>query len=282
MNLEQLETFIEITETGNFNRAAENLNVTQSTVSARIRGLENHLGKSLFERSHAGVTLSAAGQQFRRYATGMMELWRQAKFEVKLPEGFSASIRLGSQVSLWDHLVLKWMPWMRTHAPKIAICVEADYSSSMLRMLSDGLLDISVMYSPRQMSGFTVEKLLDEELMLVSTKKNAPLPPNDPDYVFVDWGEVFWTAHVEAFGNMPTPAVSAGLGPLGMRYVLENGGSGYFPIRAIRPYLNKGQLFTIENAPIIERPAYMIYPKAPKNEEATNLALQGMRLAAAL
>lgn len=281
MNLEQLETFIEITETGNFNRAAENLNVTQSTVSARIRGLEDHLGKSLFDRSHSGVTLSAAGRQFSRYAIGMMEMWRQAKFQVKLPEGFISSIRLGSQVSLWDHLVLKWMPWMRANAPKIAISVEADYSSSMLRMLSDGLLDISVMYSPRQMTGFTVERLLEEELMLVSTKKNGPLPPNDPDYVFVDWGEEFWTAHVETFGNMPTPAVSAGLGPLGMRYVLENGGSGYFPIRALRPYLDDGTLHAIDNTPIIKRPAYMIYPKNPRNTDATELALQGLRLAAA-
>ena len=75
MNIEQIRTFLEIAENGNFNRTAENLNVTQSTVSARIRTLEDLLGRTLFVRSHSGAQLTSAGQRFRRYALNMQRLW---------------------------------------------------------------------------------------------------------------------------------------------------------------------------------------------------------------
>ena len=50
MKFDHVVTFLEIASCGNFNRAAENLNVTQSTVSARIRQLEQELDTRLFER----------------------------------------------------------------------------------------------------------------------------------------------------------------------------------------------------------------------------------------
>ncbi len=76
MNIDQIKTFLEVAATGNFNRAAENLNITQSTVSARIRVLEEQLGRPLFARGHAGARLTPAGQRLRRYALNMQRLWQ--------------------------------------------------------------------------------------------------------------------------------------------------------------------------------------------------------------
>ena len=55
MKFEHVLTFLEIASCGNFNRAAENLNVTQSTVSARVKTMEEQFGRMLFTRSHTGV-----------------------------------------------------------------------------------------------------------------------------------------------------------------------------------------------------------------------------------
>lgn len=282
MHLDQIRTFLEIANTGNFNRAADNLNVTQSTISARIRGLEEELGRSLFSRSHSGVTLTATGQQFRRYALNMMRLWQQARLEVKLPTGYSGIVGLGAQVSLWDRLVLRWMPWMRKNAPDIAIRVEADYSGSMSRQMADGILDVGVMYSPRQASGFIIEPLLEERLVLVATEEAAPPPEDNPGYVFVDWGEEFRAVHTETYPNMPPPAVAVGLGPLGLQYILKNGGAGYFPIRAVRSHIKAGRLFPVPNTQEINRPAYMVYPSRPRDETVLQRAIDGLRAVAAL
>ena len=77
MNLDHIRTFVEVAGCGNFHRAAETLNVTQSTVSARVKTMEEQFGRTLFKRSHSGVELTSAGHHFRRYALGRQRLWPQ-------------------------------------------------------------------------------------------------------------------------------------------------------------------------------------------------------------
>lgn len=277
MKMEYIRTFLEISDCGNFNRAAENLNVTQSTVSARVKLLENNFGRRLFIRGHAGVELTPAGQHFRQYALNIQRLWQQAHQRITLPESFSHGIGLGSQVSLWDSLILKWIPWMRRNAADIALRVEADYSPSLMRQLADGMLDIGVMYQPRQTPGLIVEDLFEETLVLVTTDQRVVSEGWVKDYVFVDWGDVFRARHSEAFPEMETPAVSVGLGALGLEYILQNGGSGYFPVRVVQPYIEQARLFRVEGAPGVQRPVYMVYPSTARSPQALELALSGMR-----
>jgi len=277
VKIEYIRTFLEIANCGNFNRAAETLNVTQSTVSARVKSMEDNFGQRLFKRSHNGVELTYAGQHFRQYAINIQRLWQQAHQRVSLPENFTNSIGLGSQVSLWESLILKWMPWMRKNAADVALHVEADYSPSLMRQLSDGLLDIGVMYNPRQAPGLIVEDLLVEELVLVATDQRKLREGWVEDYVFVDWGNEFRASHGEAFPDMETPAISVGLGSLGLEYILQNGGSGYFPIRVLQPYLDQNKLFRVEDAPQLQRPAFVVYTENARNPEILNLALSGLR-----
>ncbi len=277
MKIDHIRTFLEISDCGNFNRAAENLNVTQSTVSARVKTMEERFGRVLFKRGHSGVELTSAGQHFLQYALNIQRLWQQAQQRISLPENFSNGIGLGSQVSLWSSLVLKWIPWMRNNANDVAIHVEADYSPSLMRQLSDGLLDVGVMYNPRQTPGLVIEDLLEETLVLVATDRRDVADGWVEDYVFVDWGAAFRAQHGEAFPEMDTPAVSVGLGSLGLEYILQNGGSGYFPLRVVEPYLDRGELFRVGGAPQMQRPAYVVYPEVARHPPTLDLALTGLR-----
>jgi DNA-binding transcriptional LysR family regulator len=277
MKIEHIRTFLEISDCGNFNRAADNLNVAQSTVSARVKSMEESFGRELFRRNHAGVELTSAGQHFRQYALNIQRLWQQAHQRISLPENFDHAIGLGSQVSLWDSLILKWIPWMRSNAAGTALHVEADYSLSLMRQLADGMLDIGVMYQPRQMPGLVIEDLFEETLILVATDQRVLSEGWVEDYVFVDWGDVFRERHAEAFPEMETPAVSVGLGALGLEYILQNGGSGYFPIRVVQPWIDQSKLFRVDNAPSVQRPAYMVYPVTAREPESLECALRGLR-----
>ena len=277
MKIDHIRTFLEISDCGNFNRAAENLHVTQSTVSARVKAMEDRFGRTLFKRGHSGVELTSAGQHFREYALNIQRLWQQAQQRISLPENFSHGIGLGSQVSLWPSLILKWIPWMRRNASDIAIHVEADYSPSLMRQLSDGLLDIGVMYNPRQTPGLVVEPLLEETLILVATDRRSVSDGWVEDYVFVDWGAEYRRRHGEAFPDMDTPAVSVGLGSLGLEYIRQNGGSGYFPRRVVQAEIDRGELFEVDGAPTMQRPAYVVYPEIARFQETLDLALDGLR-----
>ena len=277
MKLDHIRTFLEISDCGNFNRAAENLHVTQSTVSARVKAMEERFGRVLFKRGHSGVELTSAGQHFREYALNIQRLWQQAQQRISLPENYSHGIGLGLQVSLWDSLIHKWIPWMRHNARDIAIHVEADYSPSLMRQLSDGLLDIGVMYNPRQTPGLVIEDLLEETLVLVATDARELADGWIEDYVFVDWGADFRRRHGEAFPNMDTPAISVGLGSMGLEYIRQNGGSGYFPLRVVQSAIDRGDLFLVAGAPTMQRPAYMVYPEVARYRETLDMALNGLR-----
>ncbi len=81
---------------------------------------------------------------------------------------------------------------------------------------------------------------------------------------------------------MEVPALSVGLGALGLQYILENGGSGYFPLRVVRPLLEEGRLFRVADASAIGRPAYVVYAANPADPELLDLALAGLRRVASL
>ena len=282
MKIEHILTFLEIADTGSFVRAAANLDVTQSTISARVKTMEEGFGRPLFTRSHAGVELTDAGIRLRRYALGMRQLWQQANQAITLPEGFESVFGLGLQVSLWERLILSWLPWMREQAPTVAIRVEADYSPSLMRQVADGLLDVAVMYQPRQTVGLIIEALLEETLVLVASEPRDVSNDWIDDYVFVDWGDVFRAQHSEYFpAAAATPAVSVGLGALGLSYILHSGGSGYFPLRIVQPYIDQQRLYRVSGAPTTQRPAYVVYAAQPKDKETLDLALTGLQWIAA-
>ena len=282
MNIDQVRTFLEIAATGNFNRAAEHLNVAQSTVSVRIKALEDRLDRPLFTRVRSGVELTAAGHQFHRYAVTLVRAWEQARQEVALPEGFTTMFGLGAQVSLWERLVVRWIPWMREKAPDVSLNLVAEYSEPQMRGLSDGLIDIGVMYSPRNAPGLVIEKLLEEKLVLVSTARRRLAAKWMEGFVFVDWGDDFRSNYSAAFPDWGPPAITVGLGAIGLQYIMENGGSGYFPLRVVRPLIAARRLYRVPKAPVFRRPAFMVYPSIPTHEELLGMALDGLRHVASL
>jgi DNA-binding transcriptional LysR family regulator len=282
MNIDLARTFLEIAETGNFNKAAERLDVTQSTVSMRIKALEDEIGRPLFVRSKLGTELTAAGLQFRRYASTLVRVWEQARHDIALPPGFRAVLTVGGQFSLWDRMLLRWIPWMRTAMPDVALKVEVGLSEGLMRQLSEGLIDIGVMYSPLSRPGLITEKLLEERIVLVSTTPRQ-LSQWDASYVFVDWGAEYRAAHAQTYPDLATPAVSVGLGALGLQHILANGGFGYLPMRVVRPYIQDGRLSLVPEAAEFRRSAYMTYPIADEQlGDILRTAVRGLRHVASL
>lgn len=82
--------------------------------------------------------------------------------------------------------------------------------------------------------------------MLVSGSPRVK--PWAENYVFVDWGEEFRSAHARAFPDMPPPALSVGLGALGLQYILEHKGAGYLPSRAVGPLLEEATIYCSRRA----------------------------------
>lgn len=275
MQVDLARTFLAVVETGSFVEAARRVFVTQSTVSMRIKTLETHLGKTLFDRSKAGAALTPAGAQFHKHALAMVRVWEQARLEVALPEGYRASLTVGGQYSLWDGFLLAWVGRMRAKAPEIALRTQMGFSSTLMQHLVEGALDIGVMYTPQSRPGFEVEMLFEEELVLVSSEPRPSARPSGR-YVYVDWGPEFQADHSLNFPDISTPGLYMELGSLSLTYLLENRASGYFPRRLVEPHLAAGRLKLASRAPVFHYPAYVVYPAAGE-PEVLELALRTMR-----
>ena len=259
MDMEQVRTFLAIAETGSFSAAARRIFATQSTVSMRVKALEQQLGRALFERSKAGASLTPAGQQFQKHAAALLRVWQQARLEVSLPAGFSMALTVGGNFSLWEGFLLDWLHRLRARSPDIALRAQSGFSEQLMQRLIDGTLDLGVMYSPRSRAGFEVERLFDDELILVSGEARPPARPGR-NYVFVDWGPEFEADHGLNFPEMAGTGLRLELGSLSLGYVLDHRASAYFPRRLVAPYLTSGRLHNNRASPTFTYPVYAVYP----------------------
>ncbi len=257
MDTELARTFLTVIAAGNFIGAADRLHVTQSTVSARIRALEEQLGCRLFVRNKAGTTLTPAGRQFQTHASSLVRTVEQARRDVGIPSGFRAALTIGARIGLWERLIVNWLPRMRAAAPDVSIRAEIGFESDLMQGLIEGRVHIGVMYTPQSRPGLKIHPLLIERLVLITTKSVGGLELG-PDYVFIDWGPEFHTRHSTSFPDFVGPALSFNIGWLGLQHVLENGGSGYFPERLVRRYVEDKRVRLVGAAPEFSLPAYVV------------------------
>lgn len=257
MDINQARTFLEIVDGGSFALAAERLHITQTAVSARIRSLEDLLGRRLFVRNKAGARLTPAGERLVRHATTLVQVWERARQHVALPPGRSDGVAVGGEVSLWHPLLADWLIWMQRHCPDIALKVEVDTSASLLARVQDGSLDLAVLYNPPPRPTLAAELLLEEKLVLVTTSPDGRLMPDR--YVHVDWGPAFTANQRIAFPELGSPPVSISLGPLALTYLLSVGGCGYFRLGTAKPFLDDGRLHRVKDAPEFSHSAYAVY-----------------------
>ncbi|AIB15426.1 hypothetical protein ABAZ39_26415 (plasmid) [Azospirillum argentinense] len=274
MDMEAARTFLEAATAGSFVAAAERLHVTQSTVSTRIRHLEDQLGCQLFVRNKNGAMLTAAGVRFQRHAIAMLRLWEQARQEAALPIGHRALLRIGSEAGLWNRMLNRWIPWMRRNAEDIALRCEVGLADDLLQRLRDGTLDLAVLYSPRAVPGLAVRLLLEEDLVLVRVR---PAPSAGGDhYVLIDWSDEFQRSIRLRNPELLSTPLSIGVGTLGLDYVRQCGGTGHFPRSLVQPMLDQGVGEVVPEAHPFSLPIYAVHPAEP-DVSVLETAFEGLR-----
>ena len=272
MDVELARTFLAVVETGSFFNAAGKVNVTQSTVSMRIRSLEQQLGQPVFERSKTGATMTAAGQNFQRHATTFVRTWTQAKLDAALPATLDTVLEIGAAPSLWDGFLIDAIPTLKAKIPNLAIKASLATPDTLGPQLNEGTLDLAVMYRPQNTSGLAVEQLFEDEFVLVSSNKDTSADPFCESYVLIDWGFEFRAHHLLSFPEFTTPSLQLGIGTLGLQYLRTAPASGYFPRRAIEAEVQAGWLHFIKDAPRFTYAAYAVFSESQSDGVAGQTA----------
>lgn len=257
MNLTGLRTFLTIAECGSLVRASERLNVTQSTVTARLKNLEDELGQSLFHRQKSGAELTLAGIRFKRYAEAMAGLWRQARQETARATDSGTAVNLTCPLDLWPVLGRRLVASIREHYPDHSVSVWPGSMSEIDQWLDMGVCNTALTYQPSSREGRVSEAIGRERLVLVSTQRNSPAR-FDPGYVFVDAGEGFARRHAEAFAGAGIAQASFGCAAWVRDHLDDVGGSAYLPEPLVRSVLLDGDLFPVAGAPEFSREIYLV------------------------
>ncbi len=277
MHIQRIVTFLEVAETGSIIKTANHLNLTQSAVSTRIKQLEDEINQALFIRSHSGMRLSAAGLRFRPYALRMAQAWRQGRQEAALDDAFEGAVSIAIQATAWERYSYPWISWMRSNAPRYILRIEADWSQGMTRSLADGLFDIIVTSVPNIVPGMSIEKFADEPLILLSTTRDMSLFESQQNYVHVDWGPHFNQQFSMASGESFAPALTVGLGALGLQIIMRDGGAAYLSRKAVSDLIQKGVLHAVAGAPEFNVPLYLMYPENHYDPAMLFMALRGLK-----
>ncbi|MDY7219378.1 LysR family transcriptional regulator [Denitrificimonas sp. JX-1] len=253
MDIELARTFLAIVRCGSFIAAAEQLCVTQTTVTARIKNLESQLQCPLFVRNRAGASLTVHGEQFVRYAHQLLQTWEAARAALPFPEQLRVQVRLAAETSLWNPLLKDWFTQLSQQRSDYAVHASVHDAETLRKKLETGELDAVLMHEPHYWPGLQVEQLLEEKLVQVQSVK-MPEP-----YIYVDWGILFRQQHDAVLPEYAHSALRCNVGPLALHTLLQEGGRGYFRTRVVEPHLAEGQLQRVAHAPEFSWPVYLMY-----------------------
>lgn len=277
MDFALISTFLDLAETGSFSRTAERVHITQSAVSARIRTLEQALNCRLFERDHNGASLTEAGRRFLTYAKGIQRLWLQGQQDAAMGKDTVSQIGCGVHVCVWRRLTLPWMNAMRAAIPECRLRVEVDYSEVLSKFVEEGTLDLAIIYTPQALPGLKVEKLFEDKLVLVSDEPATLGEQLAEKYIYIDWSYGYRQKHAELLADLASPRTIIGNPETAMAYLLENGGSAYFPLSDVEDKLAECSLHRVLGAPVIRRPCYVTYAEKSAKDDLLASALAVLR-----
>lgn len=262
MDINDFRTFLEVCRTRHFGQAAKNLCVTQSTVSARIRNMEEQLGTKLFTRERNNIQLTTTGERMRQYAEVITTSWNQARQEIGAAKVARTAFTIGGLPSLWDISLQQWLNRLVPAQPTLAVHAEIHGAETLYRRLTQNSMDIAFLFDSLNNDLLICQPLSNIELILVSSfpglSTNEALAEN---YIMVDWGSAFTNQHAQYFADVARPHLHVSHGRIALDYILMNGGNAYLAKPTVIDHINKGELYAVADAPSIQRTAHAVYNK---------------------
>lgn len=231
-----------------FTRAAENLCLTPSAVSARIRQLEGAVDRGLFKRNSQQVLLTPAGERLVRHALGIVHAWERAEKHVALED--RAPVTVAGVASFWDIFLQDWLHRVRRELPEVVPWVEVGGAARIAEKLGQGELHLGFLYNPPQIADLIARQVASLELVMVSTLPDRGVEEAlARDYVLVDWGTVINGQHDRRFPHRPPASARSNSARVALMMIRAGEGSAYLPEAMVEADLAAAHLHRVPDAP---------------------------------
>lgn len=168
IKLRQLQYFLAAADTLHFSKAAEQVFVTQPTLSHQIAELESHVGAALFDRSGKAVRLTEAGQLFAAHAARALKELEAGWTELRELEGLQrGQLNIGTSQSFLRELFPPVLGDFMNRYPAVRLDVQEMTATEIERRLAAGSLDLGIAFAPAVLDDTELEPILEERLLLV-------------------------------------------------------------------------------------------------------------------
>lgn len=260
MDTELLKTFMEVQHTRHFGKAAENLYLTQSAVSFRIRQLEQQLGVNLFVRYRNNIQLTAAGERLLPHAQTMLNALQRARHDVTLSAQQAKQLALAAPTAVWDALLSVTMLGIQQQLPELSWRMDNLHRERLTRQLIEHQLDLALLFDPPKTEEISILSLCEVKLIAVaSTSALAETALIKLPYCYVDWGSSFDTQHSRFFNEQTPIKLRTNNANLALNWLLQNSGYAYLPEAMVKPYLDQAVLHSVSNTPVIVLELFAAY-----------------------
>ncbi|CNI14139.1 HTH-type transcriptional regulator HdfR [Yersinia ruckeri] len=253
MDTELLKTFLEVSRTRHFGRAAESLYLTQSAVSFRIRQLENQLGANLFTRHRNNIRLTPAGERLVPYAETLMNTWQQAKKEV-VHSLQHTELSIGATASLWEAYLTPWLQLLYTQREGLRLEARIALRQSLVKQLHERQLDLLITTEPPKMDELASQLLGNFSLKLFSSGQhdaNDEIP-----YIKLEWGADFHQQENKLLDSEQMPVLTTTSAHLTRQLLDTTNACAFLPEHWQKDY---PQLKPNLDIPPIIRPMYAVW-----------------------
>lgn len=277
MDFEHWETFITLADCKSFTRTAELMNVSQTTVTNRIKQLENQIGKILFVRDTRSVQLSEAGSVLYPFARKGIETLKQGEFLAKSFVDFDEKIEVGGLISLWHYYLYPFIQEFRETYPNYLLRLHTGPTKRVFQLLFDGIVDVCIVPSRPQHPDMESLTLFEESFVLVGSPAMADVKEmtanelQQQSFIHIPWETPFIEWFHNEIGSTLLPIIEVDDTTLFTRILLDHNMIGFLPESVAKPYIEKNELIIIpfkSSYPIPKRTIHCIHHKKNSNSRA--------------
>jgi LysR family hydrogen peroxide-inducible transcriptional activator len=167
MNLRDLQYLVALAETRHFGRAAERCHVSQPTLSAQLRKLEEFLGVSLIERRPRRVGLTPAGEAVVERARRMLRDAEDIRALARASQDpLGGQLKLGLIPTLGPYLLPRVAPRIRKALPKLQLMLHEYQTAPLVDRVVAGDLDVAILALPADTKGLVTRSLFAEAFLV--------------------------------------------------------------------------------------------------------------------
>ena len=252
MHIDWIITYLDLLQTRNFNQTAENLGLTQSTVSHRIQKLEEVLDQRLFQRGRSGAMPTRSGELFEDHARNLQREWATAKHKLAADPANTGEIRLGIQYDVARYFAGDLIKSLRNEFPKSQIFTEIDYSNQMCQDVLKGHHDFAIIFTPTASPDLYIEEFTQLSYFMLSSSERQLEELNPETYIFPNYSPSFSAQHRSQFPHLNQCRLTSGQADAIEQFLHRLGGVSYLPA----PALIDTSLQVVDRAPVFVQQVY--------------------------